>query len=231
MAGPKIIGGDDWLFGPSWIVQVDRIAPENPDEAIRSTGVQVNDNWVLRERGKVEDSLSFQVYHSLSTVDRGEPADVERYEISPMGDLALLHLAFPYPLDYYPVLDVDFTPSTWQRCLTGGYGATQDGVQSEDLRGAYVITAGPTLDLSYPDGLDQRVIGDDAEGEFGGLIWNGDNGAPLIVAWQKPEATVVGIGVDAGGGHAGTALDPHGWADFAVFKWVKDWLLDTIAQP
>jgi secreted trypsin-like serine protease len=152
---PNIIGGTQAPSTP-WAVQLIFVQDGG---TYGCTGEQINASWVVTANHCADGTTSMNVYHSNSTTNRGTAARVNALYSAPSGDIALAHLASPYPLSSYPSLNLSYTAKSSGTGKIMGYGARANGASSPGLYQATENLTGSSTD-AY-SGRAQHLTGSD----------------------------------------------------------------------
>lgn len=165
----KIIGGEEvasapWVTGLYW------------DDHFGCSASVIAQRWVLTARHCVGE-LPTHVMIGNVNIGQGRRVNVDRGEVSPIGDAALLHLASNANTTFVQLASQD--PRVGATNYIYGWGTYEVGEGkpvSPRLKRAAVTVTGPTRDA-----YDGRAVGSKwASGATGGTAGYGDSGGPQM---------------------------------------------------
>ncbi|GAB2770656.1 S1 family peptidase [Amycolatopsis magusensis] len=130
--------------------------------------------WVLTAEHCLGDSMSVKV--GSNDLGSGTEATVDQQEVSPAGDIALLHLTTPIEAEFITLGDAD--PAVGSTNDIYGWGrTTPTGPASPVLKTAKVTVTGQSTDAYGGPAIQSEGVN--------GSAWKGDSGGPQIAGGKQ----------------------------------------------
>lgn len=167
---PYIVGGENATDAP-WAAQV-YVNSNEQFGGFNCSGSIIASEWVLTAQHCLDsDGSGMRVMVGSLELGQGTESAVDRKEISPEGDIALLHLATPIEASYITLGDAD--PATGTSNDIYGWGReTPTGPPASALKTAEVNVVGQSTDAYGGPAVQSEGVN--------GSAWKGDSGGPQI---------------------------------------------------
>ncbi|WP_425480780.1 S1 family peptidase [Sciscionella sediminilitoris] len=168
---PRIVGGTT-APSVSWGAQVYVNTPDRPFNGFNCSGSIIAADWVLTAHHCLdEDNSGMHVKVGSNDLGQGTEAKVDRKEVSPNGDIALLHLATSVNTEYIKLGDKD--PAEGATNQLYGWGReTPTGPPADKLKTADVKVSGSSTDNDGGKAIQSVGVN--------GAAWKGDSGGPEL---------------------------------------------------
>ncbi|WP_158890048.1 S1 family peptidase [Amycolatopsis anabasis] len=205
---PNIIDGEQAEQVP-WGAQVYVNTSGRPWDGFNCSGSIIAKDWVLTAQHCLdEDGSGMRVKVGSNTLGQGTEATVDKKEVSPNGDIALLHLAKPIETTYLTLGDSD--PSSGENTIYGWGRETPTGPPANELKKATVKVTGTSTDAFGGRAIQSTGVN--------GAAWKGDSGGPQVADGKQ-------VGVASTVLNDGT--DPNGTNNYASVAASRDWIKST----
>ncbi|RZQ65659.1 S1 family peptidase [Amycolatopsis suaedae] len=198
---PFIVGGD--VASP-----VPYAAQVYVEGRFNCSGTIISAQWVLTAEHCLGNSMSVRL--GSNDLGGGTEVTVDRQEVAPGADIALLHLTSSFDTTYVTLGDAD--PATGATNQIFGWGReTPTGPAAPKLKTANVEVTGKSQDYLGGPAIQSRGIN--------GAAWKGDSGGP-----QMADGKQVGVAstVQNQGGE-----NPNGTNNYGSVANSRDWIRST----
>lgn len=206
---PLIIGGDK-APQVKWGAQVYVNTPGKDYEGFNCSGTIIAPQWVLTAQHCLdEDNSGMRVKVGSNELLKGQEAKVDKKEVAPKGDIALLHLDKAVQTDYMGLADA--APKEGATNQIYGWGREQgQSPPAQQLKTANVQVTGKGTDAFGGEAIASKGVN--------GASWHGDSGGPQVADGKQ-------AGVCSTGENDGS--DPHGSQNYASVAASRDWIKKT----
>lgn len=197
-----------------------RVEKSDPDDGV-CTGTAISEHWVITARHCTEAARKLAPTVRTGQGDEQKTYEVDRWEIAPRGDIALLHTAQPMQLSHFAGV-ADTVPSgsvnVYGWSSDGSGGSTKLPSATGQVKGESPLAlfeAPSALEVALENGA--RI----QPGDSGGAVFANGNVAAIMSAglFEDPENPTE----EEMTSNAAVAVAPV--ADQA------DWIKETISQP
>ncbi|UJW30172.1 DUF1986 domain-containing protein [Saccharothrix sp. AJ9571] len=200
-AQPDIVGGGTAPSVP-WGAQV------YVNGSFNCSGTIIAARWVLTAEHCLGSSMSVRV--GSNTLGAGTQVSVDQQRVSPVGDVALLHLTRAVNTTYITLGNAD--PAVGSTNQIYGWGrTTPTGPASSVLKTANVQVTGRSTDAYGGPAIQSRGIN--------GAAWKGDSGGPQVSGGRQ-------VGVASTVQNQGGS-NPTGTNNYASVASSRSWISQT----
>lgn len=208
-SSPQVIGGNE--ASNPWVVQL-TFKDFRQSGTYGCTGEQLNEEWILTAKHCTANSYDMKVYQSNDQENPGTPVRADRLYNSPLGDIALIHLAKDAPLSSYADLDLNYRVRAGQQGYIFGYGLGANSTPTDTLRSAQVRVIGSSFDAFFGRAAHIRGIT--------GASNHGDSGGPLVINGRV-------VAVCSTGDQADPGANLNAQSNYAVLSQTATWIEST----